>query len=172
MAFLKAALTAVLLAAGTQVLAQDSPLEPCAKAEFAAAKSYEEINLASLRCHWYRNAMTELQKLEYDAGAAKRRADAFEWHAFTSRMLFWVVLALIFVSTVLSVLQFGRKERAAITLKVGTGAMELSTAVVGFVMLAFSMGFFYLYLGEVYELVEMNKSIEQTQPPKKPSPPE
>jgi hypothetical protein len=43
------------------------------------------------------------------------------------------------------------------TFKMGPGGLELSSQVIGLIVLTLSFGFFYLYVKEVYPMVE-NKS--------------
>jgi hypothetical protein len=40
------------------------------------------------------------------------------------------------------------------SIKVGAGGLELSSQVIGLIVLALSFGFFYLYVKEVYPMVE------------------
>lgn len=54
-------------------------------------------------------------------------------------------------------------SKSVTTMKLGPGGLELSSQIIGLAVLAFSLGFFYLYVKEVYPLNEVNvaKSAEK-----------
>jgi hypothetical protein len=55
------------------------------------------------------------------------------------------------------------------TFKMGPGGLELSSQVIGLIVLALSFGFFYLYVKEVYPIVESKSTLALpiTSPPSK-----
>jgi hypothetical protein len=75
------------------------------------------------------------------------------------------------VSIVLSVAQFLRKDDSAISLKISGGStFEMSTSVVGFVILAFAMVMFFLYIEKVYQIGTLSSGVEAITPQPVPPP--
>lgn len=104
------------------------------------------------------------------------RRQAFEWHAFSTKALFWCVIAITAMGLVLSWREFGkyyeprrqRKPEAAAAaepgaeappqsvFKVGAQGLEVTSSLIGFLVLSVSLAFFYLYVVNVYPLYELS----------------
>jgi hypothetical protein len=106
---------------------------------------------------------------------------SYEWHLFSTRLIFFLVIAIVVFGLYITYLQFNRDyhdwtpahrpitlpaadkttpdaevlpSRPVSSIKVGAGGLELSSQVIGLIVLALSFGFFYLYVKEVYPMVE------------------
>jgi hypothetical protein len=106
---------------------------------------------------------------------------SYEWHLFSTRLIFFLVIAIVIFGLYITYLQFNRDyhdwtpahrpiilpaadktppdaevlpSRPVSSIKVGAGGLELSSQVIGLIVLALSFGFFYLYVKEVYPMVE------------------
>jgi hypothetical protein len=125
---------------------------------------------------------------------------SYEWHLFSTRLIFFLVIAIVIFGLYITYLQFNRDYhqwspahrpstappapapaaagagpgaaaaagaadntlsdaqaaplRPVSSIKVGAGGLELSSQVIGLIVLALSFGFFYLYVKEVYPMVE------------------
>ena len=122
-----------------------------------------------------------LRENEWNAGFRQR---SFEWHLLSTKIIFGLVVAIVVFGLFLTYLQF-RKDytdpayvrppaappeggdpaagsaapsppRPVTTMKLGPGGLELSSQLIGLAVLAFSLGFFYLYVKEVYPMHETN----------------
>lgn len=108
------------------------------------------------------------------------RQQAFEWHAFSTKALFWCVLTITGVGLALSWREFGKyyegKRPAGAkgtaradagpgesapgappqsVFKVGAQGLEVTSSLIGFLVLSVSLAFFYLYVVNVYPLYEI-----------------
>jgi hypothetical protein len=113
-----------------------------------------------------------------ESGYVHRRA-VFDWQLFSSKIIFYLVILLVLLGVYFSWLQFmaehrkpakreavevettapvdGDKPRGGLltTFKAGSGGLEVSSPVLGIVILAISLAFFYLYLTHVYPITEI-----------------
>lgn len=96
----------------------------------------------------------------------------WEWHLFSTKVLMVVVLVILGFGLFVTYVQFKREyvDRATPTagvvgepppstpsgsLKIGPSGLEITSQVIGLFVLAFSLGFFYLYVKEVYPMQEI-----------------
>lgn len=96
----------------------------------------------------------------------------WEWHLFSTKVLMVVVLVILGFGLFVTYVQFKREyvDRATPTagvagepppsaasgsLKIGPSGLEITSQVIGLLVLAFSLGFFYLYVKEVYPMQEV-----------------
>jgi hypothetical protein len=115
-----------------------------------------------------------------ESGYLHRRA-VFDWQLFSSKVIFYIVIALVLLGVYFSWLQFMAEHRRATkpppgpgpeteagqkgeeaprrglftTFKAGSGGLEVSSSVLGIVILVISLAFFYLYLTHVYPITEI-----------------
>lgn len=107
----------------------------------------------------YYQTLTEY--FEYRISGYQHREKVFSWQLGSSKLIFFAVLFLLLVGIYFSYLQF----RQAIKLKQGDGmdttvkasskGVEISSPVLGVIILAISLVFFYLYLVYVYPIQEI-----------------
>ena len=89
------------------------------------------------------------------------RSKVFEWQLYSSKLLFVIVLLLVFSGIILSALQFyaGYKEQQNNILSTEFSAsikgIKISSPVIGLIILALSLGFFYLYLVYIFPIEEI-----------------
>ncbi len=106
----------------------------------------------------------------YRAQGYAHRHEVFRWQLFSSRIIFGAVIALVALGVYFSWLQFmaGRRKsppakgepnpeerRTTSTVKFSTSGIEVSSPVLGVIILAISLAFFYLYLVHVYPINEV-----------------
>lgn len=113
--------------------------------------------------------------------------ESWNWHLSSTKLLMYVVLAIVFFGLFITYLQFtrddprGRKRRrvrrvsqaegvaseqaeeaeeavdvSASKLKVGLDGFEMSSQIIGLLVLGFSLAFFYLYVKVVYPMQEVD----------------
>ena len=97
----------------------------------------------------------------------------WEWHLFSTQFLFAMVMAIVIFGLWLTHMQFQRDYMAhdgapspeqiptpapaPSTLKLGPAGLELTSQVVGLLVLAISVAFFYFYVKEVYPMREVER---------------
>jgi len=109
-------------------------LDPTAQAKYAAA----------LRAYY-----------EYRISGYRHREDVFAWQFFSSKVIFWVVLAIVAAGIIFSAIQFfagTRKEPEVTEMEASLQGIKVSSPVLGVVVLTISIAFFYLYLVFVYPI--------------------
>jgi hypothetical protein len=112
------------------------------------------------------------------------RQQSYEWHLFSTKVIFVLVVLIVGFGLFITYLQFSRDytdasyqakpvtpteapagddaasplaarpSRTVTSLKLGPGGLELSSQIIGLAVLAFSLGFFYLYVKNVYPINE------------------
>jgi hypothetical protein len=95
---------------------------------------------------------------QYYIASLKHRQSVFAWQAFASKIIFVIVIALVFAGLVFSALQFyfglrGAEVRVSEEFEVSLSSVKVRTQFLGIVTLALSLAFFYLYLSRVYPIV-------------------
>jgi hypothetical protein len=119
-------------------------------------------------------AQAERADYEYHIFSKRHAERTFTFQYWTGKVIFWVVLAIVFAGIILSAVQFyvGLRHpldrRAAADTKNGDEAdgsvsefeaslqgIKLKSSVMGLLILAMSMGFFYLYLKFVYPITKL-----------------
>ena len=83
--------------------------------------------------------------------------DVFQWQLLSSRILFIIVLVLVIAGIYFAAVQFHKdlrqgKEGAASTIRFGQDGIEVSSSVLGVIILVISLVFFYLYLVFIYPI--------------------
>jgi len=84
------------------------------------------------------------------------RLRAFEWQALSSKIIFFVVILLVFVGIYFAAIQFhrgaGSGAEQGTELELSLRSVKVSSPVLGVVILVISLAFFYLYLWIVYPI--------------------
>lgn len=90
--------------------------------------------------------------------------NVFNWQLISSRIIFVIVLLLVLSGIVLSWLQFARPNikdssgnpvNSSLKISFTTG-IEVSSPILGIIILIISLAFFYMYLVEVYQIKLLN----------------
>ena len=103
----------------------------------------------------------------YYASGFEHRKKVFAWHHLSTRIIFIVVNLLVAVGIYFAWIQFrhdlvasGRRdatesEPRGHEIEVGTHGVKVSSPILGVIILAISLAFFYLYLVHVYPIREI-----------------
>lgn len=100
---------------------------------------------------------------DYRQRGYEHRMGVFEWQSFSSKLIFAIVLVLVFLGMYFAAIQFhvglrrsGRSgptdEAEATEFVVSVSELKVRSPVLGVVVLAISLAFFYLYLVYVYPI--------------------
>jgi hypothetical protein len=95
-------------------------------------------------------------RLEYDTFALRHAQRTFVWQYWSGIVVFLLVMATVVMGLYLSFLHFreGRRGGGG-QIKMSTTGIEVSSPVIGLLILVISLGFFYLYLSQVYPITEV-----------------
>jgi hypothetical protein len=117
----------------------------------------------------------ETAELRYAMWQREHNRDAYSWQLTSTRIIFVMVILIVLFGLFLTWLQFTRDlrrrppraqakvsdaETTSVThpagvvssLKISAAGVEVTSQIVGLLILAFSLGFFYLYVKEVYPM--------------------
>jgi hypothetical protein len=100
---------------------------------------------------------------QYRVSGYEHRQRVFAWQLLSSRIIFVLVIFLVLVGVYFSWLQFRLALRAApageprqeTTFEASASGLKVSSPVLGVIILAISLAFFYLYLVHVYPIAEI-----------------
>ncbi|MDR8390597.1 hypothetical protein NC796_05570 [Aliifodinibius sp. S!AR15-10] len=113
----------------------------------------------------YQNAMYAYY--EYRVSGFAHRKNVFAWQLFSTKLIFWSVLILVFSGIAFSGIQFyksiklGPDEGAGPTggtateFEASAKGIKVTSPVLGVIILVISLAFFYLYLVYVYPISEI-----------------
>lgn len=85
----------------------------------------------------------------------KYRQGVFDWQLWSSKVVFGSVIGLLASALVFSALQFKKDATQPSVIKVAGTGMEVSSPVLGVIILFASLAFFYLYLLHVYPITQV-----------------
>jgi len=97
---------------------------------------------------------------EYLFSGFEHRQRVFEWQLLSSKIIFAVVLVLVFAGIYFAAVQFhvAQREKAKgepTQLEASLSGIKVSSSVLGVIILVISLLFFYLYLVHVYPISEI-----------------
>lgn len=94
----------------------------------------------------------------------------FEWQMVSTKVSFWVVIGLVGIGVFFAAIQFrramgatGAGENMTTDIEISGNGLKVSSPVLGVVILAISLGFFYLYLRHVYPIEHVRGAPEAAQ---------
>ncbi len=99
---------------------------------------------------------------QYRVAGYEHRQRVFRWQLFSSKVIFVMVIFLVAAGMYFSWLQFRSAMKAGpgtgavseTTFEASTTGLKVSSPVLGVIILAISLAFFYLYLVHVYPIVD------------------
>ena len=103
---------------------------------------------------------------EYNQWALRHAKRAFLWSHISSILIFFIVLIVIGCGLYFSYLQFSlalrrpqQIENSTTNMKIGKDGIEISSSIIGLLILMISVVFFYLYLRYVYPITLVNSPL-------------
>jgi len=91
----------------------------------------------------------------------RRNEKIYAWQDFSTKLIFVLVIILVFVGVIFSGMQFFKQHRSSTPsvdkdgvshIEFSTGGIKVSSPFIGLILLIISLGFFYLYLVYVYPI--------------------
>ena len=110
-----------------------------------------------------------IKEIDYGIWRLEFIKKSFEWQFFSGIIILLVVITLVFMGLYFSYIQFsksitrigddsGNQEDRNTTIKVGAGEIQISSSVIGLIILALSFAFFYLYIDNVFPIKDLGLS--------------
>ena len=100
---------------------------------------------------------------KYDIWSLSHRKATLQAQFIKDNILFFVVLTVVSFGLYLSYVQFKKGNQSEGNLKLGPAGIEVTSSVLGILILAFSIGFLYLYLVHVFPIVEIGTETLPTE---------
>jgi hypothetical protein len=151
---------AALEPAGDTISARDAPRPRAASTPTSAVTACTAIDDETTRDACWRSYRAELA---YREQSLAQRERALAWQHLSTIGIFFVVLGLVLAGLYFAWLQFradtrrdGGAAAQASSVELSAGGLKLTSPVLGTIILALSLGFFYLYLVHVYPIHELN----------------
>jgi hypothetical protein len=98
---------------------------------------------------------------QYRVDGYQHRQRVFGWQLLSTKIIFVMVILLVLIGVYFSWLQFRTAMKAGelgeaqeTTFEASTSGFKVSSPVLGVIILAISLAFFYLYLVHVYPIVD------------------
>lgn len=113
----------------------------------------------------YRDAMAAYY--QYRVSGFSHRKRVFAWQLFSTKLIFWAVLLLVFSGITFSGIQFYKSMRqdfagsedgsedSVTEFEASPTGIKVTSPVLGVIILTISLAFFYLYLVYVYPIREI-----------------
>jgi hypothetical protein len=98
----------------------------------------------------------------YNVAALQHRRASFEWSLIASEIMFFMVLVMVLAGLVFAAIQFRSSAPTPTDLEISTTGLKVSSSVLGVVILAMSMAFFYVYTRYVYPIQEVHHDSVET----------
>jgi uncharacterized membrane protein (DUF485 family) len=130
------------------VVSSPPTLTPCEATAVAGAEG------SALCLNAYDNRIRQYRS-EYDKWSLNHRARVLGWQHVSGVISFFVVMAIILAGVYMSYLEFTKNRDAVTTLKFGQTGVELSSPVIGVIVLLISFLFTTVYLEKVYPVREI-----------------
>lgn len=104
---------------------------------------------------------------EYRVSGFEHRKEVFAWQLYSSKLIFWCVLLLVFSGICFSGIQFYKSirkeqgggeaatESSVTEFEASAKGIKVTSPVLGVIILVISLAFFYLYLVYVYPIREI-----------------
>jgi hypothetical protein len=98
---------------------------------------------------------------KYYAATLEHRVRVFDWQSKASKYIFWMVMVLVTAGLTFSAVQFYIGLRRGTTdapheIELSMQAVKVKSQFLGVVTLALSLAFFYLYVANVYPIVQVS----------------
>lgn len=94
---------------------------------------------------------------DYYLWGLEHRKATLQLQLVKDNILFVAVLTILGFGLYLSHIQFKKGDQPEGSLKLGPAGVEITSSILGIFILAFSMGFFYLYLVHVFQIEEIGQ---------------
>jgi hypothetical protein len=130
---------------------------------------------ADLRCRYSYNLHLSNDEISYNSWTYAHRSASLNLQLFSTGLMLAVVILVVFFGLAMSYLEFQKGTETSSTIKIGAASLEVSSTVIGLVILAISLAFSFLYFDKAYKISELGAAEDtatssSTSPPVNPAP--
>ncbi|MEO0706986.1 MAG: hypothetical protein AAF050_15155 [Cyanobacteria bacterium J06649_5] len=152
----------------SDLVVEESALRPPSQTASEADKDFSSDGDKSLGSEStttnVENSSDELSELDlafeqYKIWSLGHRKSSLQIQFAKDNILFLVVLGVVGFGLYLSYIQFKKGDKIEGSLKLGTAGVEVTSSILGILILTFSIGFLYLYLAHVFPIKEVGREI-------------
>ena len=129
-------------------------------AEITQETSVNEAIDIQKKCQVEKNLLLITRKADYDEFSLVHRQTAQSYQYTTSVIIFILVVTIVLFGLLFSWLEFRKGKNATTTLKFSSSGVEISSQIIGLIVLVISLGFAYIYIDKAYPISQ----IGNTQP--------
>lgn len=115
-----------------------------------------------------------IERIDHEIWKIKFIEKSFEWQFILSLILLCMVIAIVIVGLYFSYIQFTKsfkkdnqdsenQDIKETTIRIGQGEIEISSSVIGLIILTLSLAFFYLYITNIFPFQELGLTKVQQQ---------
>jgi preprotein translocase subunit SecY len=108
------------------------------------------------KCQVEKNLKLIVQKSSYDKFSLEHRRLALEYQYASSIVIFSIVVIIVLCGLIFSWLEFKKGQNTTTTLKFSQDGVEISSQIIGLIILVISLGFAYLYIDKAYPINEIS----------------
>ncbi len=117
------------------------------------------------RCVDAYNDKIRQYRASYDKWSLQYRGNSMAWQHISSILFFILFSGVLVFGLFLTYREFNKETTQAINLKIASGGLEITSEIVGVVILVISLAFTYLYVDRLYPISEVNSSQSQKSNP-------
>lgn len=110
------------------------------------------------RCQVEKNLQLIIKKLEYDEFSLMHRKSSHKYQYTTSLIIFCLVVVIVLFGLLFSWLEFKKGIGSKTTLKFSSDGVEISSQIIGLIVLVISLGFAYIYIDKAYPINEIGSA--------------
>lgn len=102
---------------------------------------------------------------DYNIWSIDHVKTVFRWELFNSESLFFLVILITLSGIILSYAQFhdnNKDEQKSTTIKISKDGVEISSSIIGIIILIVSLIFLYIYLIYIYPIEFLDPIISKT----------
>ncbi|MBQ4812451.1 hypothetical protein J8M20_13925 [Pseudoalteromonas luteoviolacea] len=110
------------------------------------------------KCQVEKNLQLIREKSNYDRFSLMHRQSTQEYQYTTSIIIFSLVVVIVIFGLVFSWLEFKKGKDSTTTLKFSSNGIEISSQIIGLIVLVISLGFAYIYIDKAYPINEIGSN--------------
>jgi hypothetical protein len=135
----------------------ENPTPHCVASAITGKQDVDELKRLMRNCEFQRDMVFHANKAKYDAANFSHIMRALYWQHIWAMMSFMLVLLVVCMGLYLSYLEFRLGDTRVNTFKMGEKGFELSSPILGLMILALSLGFFSVYLINGLPITQLSK---------------
>jgi hypothetical protein len=129
-----------------------------------SALDQAHLREAEIRCRYAYNMQLFNEEIAYNRWSFAHRSAAFTFQSFSTALLLTLTILIVLAGLAFSYLEFRRGRESSTTIKFGATSIEVSSNIIGIVVLSISLAFAYIYFDKAYKISEVGSQSEDVKP--------